>query len=87
MSVQFAVLLVTLFTLVFSLKWLRKVLVTGNMQKMLKKREKDIEELKELIAEENRQGAFIIAWFISVAVTLFFSVISIYILSNMIDLS
>ena len=86
MSVQFAVLLVTLFTLVFSLKWLHKVLVTGNMQKMLKKREKDIEELKELIAE-NRQGAFIIAWFISVAVTLFFSVISIYILSNMIDLS
>ena len=86
MSVQFAVLLVTLFTLFFSLKWLRKVLVTGNMQKMLKKREKDIEELKELIAE-NRQGAFITAWFISIAVTLFFSVISIYILSNMIDLS
>lgn len=86
MSVQFAVLLVTLFTLFFSLKLLRKVLVTGNMQKMLKKREKDIEELKELIAE-NRQGAFITAWFISVSVTLFFSGISIYILSNMIDLS
>lgn len=86
MSVQFAVLLVTLFTLFFSLNRLRKVLFTSNMQKMLKKREKDIEELKELIAE-NRQGAFITAWFISVSVTLFFSGISIYILSNMIDLS
>lgn len=86
MSVQFAVLLVTLFTLFFSLNWLRKVLVTGNMQKMLKKREKDIEELKELIAE-NRQGAFITAWFISVGITLFFSGVSIYILSKMIDLS
>ena len=86
MSVQFAVLLVTLFTLVFSLKLLLKVLATGNLQKMLKKREKEIEEIKELIAE-NRQGAFIIAWLISVAVTLFFSVISIYILSKMIDLS
>ena len=85
MSVQFAVLLVTLFTLFFSLNWLRKVLFTGNMQKMLKKREKDIEELKELIAE-NRQGAFITAWFISVAITLFFSGVSIYILSKMIDL-
>ena len=86
MSVQFAVLLVTLFTLFFSLNRLRKVLFTGNMQKMLKKREKDIEELKELIAE-NRQGAFITAWFISVAVTLFFSGVSIYILSKTIDLS
>ena len=86
MTVQFAVLLGTLFTLFFSLKWLCKVLITGNMQEMLKKREKDIEELKELIAE-NRQGAFITAWFISVAVTLFFSVISIYILSKTIDLS
>ena len=76
-----AILVVTLFTLWFSARWLRKVLSSGNPVKIIEKREKQLEEFKELV-KESGNGFYLFAWVLSALISSSFLATSIYVLTQ-----
>ena len=76
-----AILVVTLFTLWFSAKWLRKVLGAGDPIKTIEKREKQLEEFKKLVKESDNVE-YLIAWVLSILISFSFLAISIYVLTQ-----
>lgn len=77
-----AVLFLTVFVLLTSLKRLIKILKTGRPETMLKRREADIVKLKEDLADPENEKFFIIAWVVGSVITLTTLFSSIYILTQ-----
>lgn len=77
-----AILFLTVFVLLTSLKRLIKILKTGRPETMLKYKESDIAKLKEDLADPENEKFFIISWVVGSVITLTTLFSSIYILTQ-----
>lgn len=76
-----AILVITLFTLLYSAKWVRKTLSLGDPTKEIEKRQKQLDDFKKLI-EESGKTVFVVAWLISLLVSSSFLATAIYVLTQ-----
>lgn len=83
MSLEVCILVVTLFTLFLSLKWLLNTLGAGSTENLIKRQQK---KLDELIERRKDKGAFVVAWVVALIISGTFITISTYVLTQIVKL-
>ena len=80
--ISYAILFVTLVTLLIGLRWLKRNLFAGSVENMISKQEASLNKMKEDAKDPKYELAFGAAWLISVAGSSTIISIAIYILVN-----
>ena len=80
-----AILIATLLVLVVSVKRLYRTLTVGSMEQLVKRGEDALTKLKEDANKPNSKGVFVFAWLFSVVLLSATTVLSVYILTNILN--
>ena len=80
--INYAILFVTLVTLWFGLRWLKRALFIGSVENMIKNQEASLNRMKEDAKDHKYKLAFGVAWLISVVGSSTIISIAIYVLAN-----
>jgi len=80
--INYAILFVTLVTLWFGLRWLKRALFIGSVENMIKNQEASLNRMKEDAKDHKYKLAFGGAWLISVVGSSTIISIAIYVLAN-----
>lgn len=78
-----AIISVTIMSLLLGFKWLFKVLGAGSPERLVERAEENLKKLKK---DANNKTAFVVAWFISLGMSLSLISLCIYILTQKINL-
>lgn len=78
-----AIITVTVVSLLLGCKWLVKVLGVGSPERLVERAEENLKKLKKDAANKT---AFVIAWFISLGMSLSLIALCVYILTQKISL-
>ncbi len=81
-----AILITTLLVLVVSVKRLYRTLTVGSMEQLVKRNEDALTKLKEDANKPNSKGVFVFAWFFSIMLLQITTALSVYILTNILNL-
>ena len=80
--INYAILFVTLVTLWFGLRWLKRALFMGSVENMIKKQEASLNKMKEDAKDHKYELAFGVAWLISILGSSTIIGIATYVLAN-----
>ena len=80
--INYAILFVTLVTLWFGLRWLKRALFMGSVENMIRKQEASLNKMKEDAKDPKYKLAFGAAWLISILGSSSVISIAIYVLAN-----
>lgn len=80
-----AILVVTLLVLVVSVKRLYRTLTLSSMEQLVKRYEDALNKVKEDANNPNSKGVFVFAWLFSVVLLSATTVLSVYILTNILN--
>ena len=80
--INYAILFVTLITLWFGLRWLKRALFMESVENMIKQQEASLNKMKEDAKDPKHKLAFGAAWLISILGSSTIISIAIYVLAN-----
>lgn len=80
--INYAILFVTLVTLWFGLRWLKRDLFMGSVENMINKQEASLNKMKDDAKDPKYKLAFGVAWLISILGSSTVIGIAIYVLAN-----
>lgn len=80
--INYAILFVTIVTLWFGLRWLKRTLLTGSVENMIDKQEASLNRMKEDAKDPKYESVFIAAWLISILGSSTIIGIAAYVLAN-----
>ena len=80
-----AILITTLLVLLVSVKRLYRTLTLGSMEQLVKRGEDALTKLKEDANKPNSKGVFVFAWLFCVVLLSATTVLSVYILTNILN--
>lgn len=80
--INYAILFVTLVTLLIGLRWLKRTLFAGSVENMISKQEASLNKMKEDAKDPKYKLAFGVAWLISILGSSTIISIAIYVLAN-----
>ena len=80
--INYAILFVTLVTLWFGLRWLKRALFMGSVETMINKQEASLNKVKEDAKDPKYKLAFGVAWLISILGSSTVIGVATYVLAN-----
>ena len=80
--ISYAILFVTLVTLWFGLRWLKRALFMGSVENMIKNQEASLNKMKDDAKDPKYELAFCVAWLISILGSSTIIGIATYVLAN-----
>ena len=80
--INYAILFVTVVALWFGLRWLKRTILAGSVENMIKKQEASLNKMKEDAKDSKYKLAFCVAWLISILCSSTIIGIATYVLAN-----
>ena len=79
---DYAILFVTVMTLWFGLRWLKRTVLSGSVENLLNKQQASLNKMKEAVKDPRYKLVFGAAWLISILGSSTIISIAVYVLAN-----